>query len=99
MPEHLTDRDAKRFGFVPIDCGEQLRDGGAEWRESSSDRGLGFCIVYEPGRDALQLGKIDIAVPQFDLHREAAGIAYPLDGRRRHHNGVRLQDMLIEGSL
>src|SRR5262249_15066291 len=40
----------------------------------------------------LQLGEIEAAVAQLELHGEAAGIADALDRRRREHPNARLLD-------
>ena len=42
--------------------------------------------------DALQLGEIEAAVAQLDLHGEAGGVADALDRRRRQHQDARLLD-------
>ncbi len=41
---------------------------------------------------ALQLGEIEAAVAQLDLHGEAAGIADALDRRRRQHEHAAVLD-------
>ena len=40
----------------------------------------------------LQLGEIEAAVAQLELHGKAAGIADALDRRRREHDDARLLD-------
>jgi hypothetical protein len=40
----------------------------------------------------LQLGHVEAAVAQLDLHGEAGVVADALDRRRRHHQDIRLGD-------
>ena len=75
-----------------VDLDRQLRDVGAERRQHQLDGRLRLGVLDDRVGDALQLGQVEAAVAQLDLHGEAGVVADALDRRRRHHQDARLLD-------
>ena len=83
--EHIADRDVQRLRLHPVDHHAHLRHAGAERRIEPLQPGLRVAVPHDGLGDGLQLGVIEAAVAQLDLHGEAAGVADALDRRRDQH--------------
>ena len=90
--EHLVEGNLKRFGLHPVDLEPVLRNARAERRQHHLQGRLGLGIGNDRVGDALQLGHVEAAVAQLDLHGKAGVVADALDRRRRHHQDIGLRD-------
>ncbi len=92
--KHLADGDSERLRFRPVDHDRVLRRAGAKRRRQPLETGLRIAVGNDGVGEALEKIIVEIAVADFDLHREAAHIADALDRGRQHREREGLGDRL-----
>jgi hypothetical protein len=90
--KNVADRHAQRFGLGTVHLHRNLRDLGAERRESGLNGRIGFSGGHERIGLLLQAAEVVAAIGQLELHLEATRNPKALDRRRDQHEGARLLD-------
>ena len=84
--EHFVDGDLQRLRLGAVHVDLHLRHGGAERAGHPLQPALRLRVLHHRVGQGLQLGEIEAAVAQLELHGKATGIADALNGRRREGN-------------
>ena len=92
--EQLSNGDAKRLRLDAVYIDKDLRRARAECRGDPLKRRLRVGVGDHGVGQSLKQGVVEIPIPKFDLHREAADVADALDWRRGEREGESLRHAL-----
>ena len=83
--KHFADRDAQRLGARAIDRYRHMRRARTKRRQDALQLRIALRALDKLLRDVVQLGVVEAAAEQFELHLKPAGVADTLDRGRWNH--------------